>query len=105
MFMGFTSVWLDDRQVIISPVQPSAPGMLSTWCASRCTRLITVPSLKINRPPLGYYLVLMITLPAPLLAVISTVFAALSKSDDWYVCLSIPLNCGSMMVLPNPVVA
>ena len=45
------------------------------------------------------------TLPAPLVTVISTLLAALSKSEDWYVLLSFLLNRGSTIALHSPVVA
>lgn len=60
---------------------------------------------QLGRLPPGTYFVLTVTLPAPLLAVISILSAALSKSGDWYVSLSVLLNCGSMITLPSPEVA
>ena len=51
------------------------------------------------------YLVLTITLPNPLVAVISTWLAELSKPGDWYVLVSVLLNGRSMITFPSPVVA
>lgn len=63
--------------------------------------LIAIP----DRSRCGLYMVLTLTLPAPLWSVISILLSALSKSDDWYVSLSVLLYRGSTIALPNPVVA
>jgi hypothetical protein len=68
-------------------------------------RFMRAPTSMVAIAPPRFYLVRMLTLPAPLLAVISTLLAAPSKSGDWYVFLSVLWNDGSTITLPSPLLA